>query len=280
MKNVVMQQKGREEIKLVGLPSSKGVQFEQPIDPSHLTIKPAIQSKISSDPLTSTTSSMSDISGRRKLLWKFKGLTLWLELEEFDNDISNAIEDFSSRHSSPLIPRSHSTAIYGMEHLSIEEAKCRLKRVKDAIPGGAWPKFSRPTGISSGIAEEGEPGQVCSIAWSELALPTNEDHERALDALYQLFYEEDDDCGSNRSSSTIVSEKVATPDRHRPWKPHASIAYDNPETNSLSLLDTVMYVSQHPSLLGKERSVEAISLWNMDGKMMEDWTFIDRVRFG
>lgn len=199
----------------------------------------------------------SPIESRRKLQWEFKGLTLWLELEEFDNDLTNAISDFSAKHNSPFIPKPHTTAIYGMEHLTVHEAKEKLQSLRSKID--QWPRFAKPTGVTQDIAQVGRPGQVCSIAWSELTLSTNEEHEQALDVLYELFYGE---------SYT----------RDRPWKPHNSIAYDNPEDNTLSLLDTVLYASKNPTLLGKERRVEAISLWSTEGKM-EDWKCLDRVRF-
>ena len=223
------------------------------------------QSTSTEPPIASSTTATAttDISNRRKLQWVFKGLTLWLELEEFNNDLTRAVEDFSSTHSSPFIPKPHTTAIYGMEHLSIEEAKERLQTVRTKI--GQWPAFSKPTGVTSDIAECGKPGQVCSIAWSELTLATNPHHEHALDTLYQIFFE----------NCNAIKE---IPVRDRPWKPHNSIAYDNPETNTLSLLDTVMYASRNPSLLGRGRRVEAISLWSTEGKM-EDWRCIDRVKF-
>lgn len=233
---------------------------EEPVIAIDQQPRPELLPSISS--LSSTTS--SDLSTRRKLQWEFKGLTIWLELEEFDRDLTRAVEDFSSRHSSPFIPKPHTTAIYGMEHLSAEEAAGRLRRVKDVLAGGVWPAFAKPTGVTSDIAVCGRPGQVCSIAWSELTLATNDEHEAALDALYQLFYGE--------------SSVAEVPQRHRPWKPHNSIAYDNPETNALSLLDTVIYASKNPTLLGRERRVEAISLWSTEGKM-EDWCCIDRVKF-
>lgn len=214
--------------------------------------------------IESSSSSSSDHSNRRKLQWEFKGLTLWLELEEFNNDISRAVENFSSRHSSPFIPKSHTTAIYGMEHLTVQEAKDRLAKVKECMVGGQWPSFAKPTGITSDIAVCGRPGQVCSIAWSELTLSTSPQHEAALDALYHLFY-----------THSSIDE---VPLRDGPWKPHNSIAYDNPETNALSLLDTVLYASENPTLLGCERRVEAISLWSTEGKM-EEWTCLDRVKF-
>ena len=204
------------------------------------------ESKISNDP-----------THRRKLQWEFKGLTLWLELEEFDNDLTRAISDLSARHNSPFIPKPHTTAIYGMQHLTVEEAKAKLQTVREKIH--QWPTFARPTGITQDIAQVGRPGQVCNIAWSELTLATNAEHEAALDTLYELFF------GQEFT-------------RDRPWKPHNSIAYDNPETNTLSLLDTVLYASQNPTLLHKERRVEAISLWSTWGKM-EDWECLDRVCF-
>ena len=212
-------------------------------------------------PTSTTTATVpnpsSPLSSRRSLQWEFKGLTIWLELEEFDNDLSRAVEYFSSKHKSPFIPQSHTTAIYGMEHLSIEEARYRLRKVKEVIP--QWPTFAKPTGVTSDIAQCGKPGQVCDIAWSELTLATNPQHEAALDVLYELFY------GQEYY-------------RDRPWKPHNSVAYDNPETNCLSLLDTIMYASQNPSLLGMERRVAAISLWSTVGKM-GDWKCLERVKF-
>lgn len=203
-------------------------------------------------------------TSRRKLHWKFHGLTLWLELEEFNSDITDAIRDFSSRHNSPLIPKSHTTAIYGMKHLSVDEAKAKLQKVRDTIP--QWPAFERPTGVVSDTSEAGRPGQVCTIAWSELTLATDARHEAALDELYRVFF--------GPSSSIGASE----PQRCRPWKPHNSIAYDNPEDNALSLSDTVLYMSQHPTLLSEKRRVEAISLWSTEGTM-EEWKCLDRVRF-
>ncbi|KAL7545327.1 hypothetical protein ACHAWF_008683 [Thalassiosira exigua] len=229
---------------------------------------PPGSSSTSSESIPSSASS-SDLSARRKLQWNFKGLTLWLELEEFDSDLTRAAEDLSSLRSSPHIPRPHATAIYGMEHLSVDEARRRLGRVREVLVphtgDGTWPPFARPTGITSDVAVCGRPGQVCSIAWSELTLASDAAHESALDALYELFYDDDED------DEVVVA-------RDRPWKPHNSLAYDNPETNALSLLDAAAYASANPTLLGRERRVEAISLWSTEGKM-EDWACIDRVRF-
>ena len=143
------------------------------------------------------------------------------------------------------------------------EASRRLHKVKDVLVNGVWPAFAKPTGVTSDIAVCGRPGQVCSIAWSELTLASNDEHEVALDALYSLFYDEDeesldssslkdtDDSSSSHDAaeegkpSSFPKEAVEKPTRSRPWTPHNSIAYDNPETNALSLLDTITYMSPY-----------------------------------
>ena len=95
---------------------------------------------------TSTSRPSSPIASRRKLQWQFKGLTLWLELEEFNNDLTNAVSDLSTKHNSPFIPKPHTTAIYGMEHLTIDQAIAKLRTVRKYID--QWPIFHKPTGIT------------------------------------------------------------------------------------------------------------------------------------
>lgn len=232
--------------------------------PSNISINSSNNNSTPPEPMADSAVISDDeqsVSSRRKLQWEFKGLTLWLELEEFDNDLTDAVSNLSLQHNSPLIPKPHTTAIYGMTHLSDEQAVSKLRSVRQHLD--QWPTFAKPTGVTQDIAQMGRPGQVCSIAWSELTLSSDDRHEEALDTLYALFYDDE-------SSSHVA--------RTRPWKPHNSIAYDNPEDNALSLLDTVLYASRHPTLLGKERRVEAISLWSTEGKM-EDWECLDRVKF-
>lgn len=197
----------------------------------------------------------------QSLAWEFNGLTLWVELEEFDDDITTTIHSMAASHNTEVIPKSHMTAIYGMTHLSVDSALSKMKQLHQLFPKG-WPKFDRPVGVVTDLAVAGRPGQVCSIAWAELTLSSNEHHEEALDRLYELFY----------------GEEESIPNRHRPWKPHNSIAYDNPEKNVLSLGETFKFISKRPTLLTKERRVEALSLWDTNGTMSE-WKCLDRVKF-
>lgn len=198
---------------------------------------------------------------RPNLQWEFKGLTIWLELEEFGDDITRVINELASFHGVLAIPKSHTTAIYGMEHLSVDEAKSRLRSF--AKKQRSWPTFRPPTGVVQDIAVAGRPGQVCSIAWAQLTLASSPEHEIAMDALYGTFYGE----GSSEQSR-----------RCKPWTPHNSVVYDNPENHVLSLTDALVHMMKYPTVLSKERRVQAISLWDTEGKM-EDWKCLDRVKF-
>jgi hypothetical protein len=191
---------------------------------------------------------------RKPLQWEFKGLTLWLEFEEFDGDLSKANGFLSTTYGTEAIPAVHATAIYGMEHLTEEEARKRLEKVPLVLPGGKWPIMDRPVAIKQDVSQEGLPGQVCSVAWAELTLKTNSEHEKALDAVCKLF----------------------DMSRGGPWTPHISLAYDNPQDSVLQLADIVGYALQMPSLLQNPRRVKAISLWSTVGKLSQ-WNCLGRV---
>lgn len=202
-----------------------------------------------------SSSASAAASPRTRLQWEFKGLTLWLEFEEFDSDLTNAIDYAVKVYGTEKIPVPHATAIYGMTHLTQDQAKAKLAAIPQVLAG--WKnEVDPPKGLTCDIAEEGKPGQICSIAWAELTLSSNENHEAAIDALSNLF-------------------EVPVP-RSGVWTPHISLAYDNPEDSVLNLQETFSYVSQHPSLM-RSRRITAISLWNTAGKMA-DWQCLDRVR--
>ena len=200
----------------------------------------------------------SSFEPRRPLQWVFKGLTIWIEYEEHDQDLSKAIEGASQFYGTELIPMAHSTAIYGMTHLTEQEASEKLDQVLKAFPQG-WPSImDRPISVKQDLAVEGRPGQVCSISWAELTLKSNEKHEEAIDKLYEIF-----EVPGGRTSGE--------------WTPHISLAYDNPEDSVLNLADTISYVAQNPSLMAARR-VKAVSLWSTEGKMAQ-WKCLDRVSF-
>ena len=142
-----------------------------------------------------------------------------------------------------------------ISYLTVEQAKERLAQIPSVLPDGDWPRMDKPVAVKQDISQEGLPGQVCSIAWAELTLKSNEKHEVAMDAISKLFEVQRD--GTQ-------------------WTPHISLAYDNPEDSVLELTDIIMCAAMMPSLMQKSRRVKAVSLWNTEGKL-GDWQLLDRV---
>jgi hypothetical protein len=211
-------------------------------------------SDVSSD--SASCDSVPDAPPRLPLQWEFKGLTLWLEYDEYDGDLSKAIDDAATKYGTERIPMAHSTVIYGMEHLSENEAAKLLHQVPTKL-FSSWPLMDAPRGITVDISTADLPGQVCAIGWAELTFATNAHHETSVDALYQHF-------GVER----IPNEA---------WTPHISLAYDNPADTVLRAQDFCDYACGHTTLM-QSRRVRAMSLWSTRGKMAE-WRCLDRIYF-
>jgi hypothetical protein len=217
----------------------------------------SVASSSASEDATSTEvpTLIRTVPQKKPLQWEFEGLTLWLEYEEFDMDLTKANYHFAGLYGTEVIPRLHSTAIYGMHHLSVQQAKERLAKIPGILPqGGKWPVMEHPVAIKQDISQVGLPGQVANIAWAELTMKTNHSHEEAMDAVFKLFEVE----------------------RGGPWTPHLSLAYDNPEDSSLQLSDIIGYAMENPTLLKQSRRITAVSLWSTEGKL-GDWECLDRV---
>jgi hypothetical protein len=104
------------------------------------------------------------------------------------------------------------------------------------------------------------------MSWAEITMSNTQEHEDQLDMLYDIFFN-DTNC------------KDPVNHRSRPWKPHISIAYDNPESTFLNLKDIINELLQIPTLLQRsQRKVTGISLWRTEGKL-SDWKCLERVVF-
>lgn len=101
------------------------------------------------------------------------------------------------------------------------------------------------------------------MSWAEISLSNSQEHEDQLDMLYDIFF----------------PDQIPVTRRPRPWKPHISIAYDNPESTFLNLKDIISDLIQIPTLLqSRQRRVTGISLWSTVGKLT-DWKCLERVVF-
>jgi len=196
---------------------------------------------------------------REPLQFHFTGYSIWLELEEesFDFDLSRSISKVSQELDLLPIPCPHVTAIYGMTHISPEDVvkKWNLE-VKSSIK--SWPELL-PSGLIVDIEKADIDGGTMDMAWAEISYKNSVEHELKLDALHDIFFE-----------NTENETKKMRP----PWKPHLSLAYDNPDNSILSLHYINSLICKEPTLT-KTRKVKNISLWSTWGRMTE-WKLLDR----
>ena len=96
-----------------------------------------------------------------------------------------------------------------------------------------------------------------NMAWIEASFETSNEHEKLLDQMHENFYK---GTGKQRSG---------------PWSPHISLAYDNEEC-PISNKYLASLVERHPTL-ALHRKVEALSLWNLNGRINE-WSLVDRIQ--
>lgn len=89
----------------------------------------------------------------------------------------------------------------------------------------------------------------------EVEFETSDAHEQLVDQVYNAFHD-----GI----------------RVRPWQPHASIVYENPDVSKLNLDYAIKFMERFPTLTAQTtRQVTAISVWRTQGKM-EKWQCLDR----
>jgi len=94
------------------------------------------------------------------------------------------------------------------------------------------------------------------MAWTGIIFTACPEFNIVIDVVYQCFY------GKHR-------------DEQQKWNPHLSLAYDNPEDTILNYDAVNDLISRFPNLM-KERKIEAVSLWDTNGRM-SDWKRLDRI---
>lgn len=245
------------------------------------------------------------------LRFVFTGYSLWLDLEQRNidgngqGDLDRAMIDAADAFSlGGAIPSPHVTALYGINTISEENEMKRIfredvrqvlldeaeKRRREAgsDSGKLWPDL-----VASGIVVDAEfdgvNGGTMDMAWAEVSLVTSPDHEALIDALHGVFYKRTAEPADLTPQSEEKKEECTL--RSKPWVPHLSICYDNPEGLGPNLCrsEFVDFLREKcptlKSIINEcdddvyfSRAVTGISLWRTAGTMNQ-WTCLDRFEF-
>ena len=194
------------------------------------------------------------------LKFVFSGYSIWLDLEQMDQDLNHALSYAASTHGVHAIPQPHVTVIYGVES-SEQDARNRFQCLGQVLceTFPMWPMLT-PKGVLADREVFGENGATMSMAWMEISYKTSEEHEKLLDLAYEMFH-----------------HKGLSGRNGQPWVPHLSLCYDNPEDSEFDILGVMNIISKYPSLLNNRRPI-GISLWSTYGTMNE-WKCLDRISF-
>jgi len=202
---------------------------------------------------------------REPFRFVFRGYSIWLELSQTDHDLDNAVAKAAMDNGLFPIPEPHCTVIYGVTHMT--EAEARRSFLEKVVPAvEQWPALETK-GSHCGFCFDGVDGEEMDMAWAEITLASSPEHENLVDKVHDCFY------GVDNCDPAEDKERVG------PWKPHVSLAYDNPEGSALDDLSADKIFATHPTLLGrKKRDVLAISLWSTEGTINQ-WKKLERYTF-
>ena len=247
------------------------------------------------------------------LRYQFSGYSIWLELKQEVDEHGVGDLDFAVKKAANefrlggAIPAPHVTALYGITTIATDEEAIAIfrKDVLDVITNNRaekrpqennhlsrklWPDLDA-TGILVGAEFEGVDGGEMDMAWAEITFATSPEHESLINDLYDIFYCTDSSriIASNGSNEEMKPEY---PPRSRPWVPHLSICYDNPEGFGSSLTQQLFEdflrakcptlapaTNSSDATVKLTRVVNGISLWKTSGTMAE-WKCLDRFEFG
>jgi len=181
-----------------------------------------------------------------------------------------------------------------------------------AIPPPSWPPLT-PKGVLVDTEYDGINGGTMDMAWMEISLATSPLHERYVDAVYNHFYGigvPNQGHGRMNSGGGGSSERVHTDhppcNRPRPWVPHLSLCYDNPQGSQFGLEGVMDVITKYPAVMGRAATSSGssssrgdddddgrsngdgngngqliptgISLWNTEGTMAQ-WECLERIVF-
>ena len=148
--------------------------------------------------------------------------------------------------------------------------------------GGGLDAF-KPYGLLCDVSFDGVDGEEMDMAWAEVSLKATRQHTDLLKTASEVFKSELAHLRSKEEEeeTSVGEEKKDDAGRGKqkvilPWKPHMSLAYDNPHGSLLTLGRAMEQVHRHPTLLTHDRKIKSVNLWKTEGKLTE-WKKLDEI---
>mmetsp|Transcript_29008 Transcript_29008/g.54754 ORF Transcript_29008/g.54754 Transcript_29008/m.54754 type:complete len:202 (-) Transcript_29008:913-1518(-) len=200
-----------------------------------------------------------------KLTYVFSGYTLWLDVLDEDNSIRNVMDGMEAEHNTAHIQRPHVTLVYGVPH-TLESS---LLSFRSLLPhfSSLKAKTLTPNGLICDTEIAGVNSGKMDMIWSEVSLkasPAFASTRRAIESIFDVTGNEEKKDGTGREDG-------------EEWRPHLSLAYDEPGGGTLDLKSVVRHVSKEEGIW-KDVKIKGVSLWDMNGTI-EEWKMIEEVVF-
>ena len=113
------------------------------------------------------------------------------------------------------------------------------------------------------------------MAWAEVTLKAPKKLQESYKSASSIFLPPQAAVITDDENSDDDKDKTESPD---PWLPHMSIAYDDPSSVGLTLERVLEEAAKVPELLGEMR-ITGLSLWDLDGRRVEEWRKVDEYGF-
>ncbi|GMI03451.1 hypothetical protein TrLO_g6333 [Triparma laevis f. longispina] len=201
-----------------------------------------------------------------KLNYKFSGYTLWLDVHDDEGVYRSIIDGLEEEFETSHIERPHITLVYGAPH-TLYSAQQTFTSLKPHLQSLSSQTLT-PIGLVTDTELYGVNGGKMDMIWSEISLKANPTLEGIQSNIGRLFSLDD---GAQKKDGSAPPPETST------WRPHLSLAYDEPSGGALNLKSVVKEFNKYEKVWEEVR-IKGVSLWDMNGRI-EEWKCIDEVVF-
>lgn len=196
----------------------------------------------------------------RQLDFAFDGYTIWL-IPASQSRVADSMNQLAASLSIEAVPAPHLTLFYGVTFQDDAAAVAAFGSVKDVCQ--SFPPL-RCVGCVCDVEMAGVDGGLMDMSWAEISYKRDSQHHNPFKAAHAAFCSEQD--------------PAAVDESFKQWKPHMSLAYDNPSGNRLHTASLLRAIVETPGLMQPTREIVGMQLWRTKGTMGQ-WKRLDEYTF-